>query len=171
MASPAKLAHVALRTPDIGKMRDWYNTVLEGEVVFENDFACFTTYDDEHHRVVFMAAPELLTSPQGPSRLQHVSFTFAKFDELIDTYERLHHKGIDPVLTLNHGPTFSYYYADPDGNNVELQIDTMTMAKAREFVDSELFAANPIGIPFDAADVLSRYRAGESEAELTRYGT
>ena len=41
MASPAKLAHVVLFTPQVPVMRDWYVTVLDGRVVFENQHAAF----------------------------------------------------------------------------------------------------------------------------------
>jgi catechol 2,3-dioxygenase-like lactoylglutathione lyase family enzyme len=170
MVSPAKFAHVALLTDDIPRMRDWYATVLGSEVVFENEIACFTTYDDEHHRVVFMKTTGFQPGERAGQRLQHFSFTYASFDDLIGTYERLRDLGIKPALTINHGPTFSYYYQDPDGNNVELQIDTMSMADARRFAAGPVFESNPFGIPFDPEDVLARYRAGASAGELTRYG-
>jgi len=53
MGSPAKLAHIVLFTRQIGRMRDWYLTVLDARVVHENPAAAFLTYDDEHHRIAF----------------------------------------------------------------------------------------------------------------------
>ena len=43
--------------------------------------------------------------------------------------------------------TFSYYYADPDGNNVELQVDNFgDWSKSTEWMrTSDEFQANPIG--------------------------
>ena len=43
--------------------------------------------------------------------------------------------------------TFSYYYADPDGNNVELQVDNFgDWTKSKEWMrTSDEFRANPIG--------------------------
>ena len=35
-------------------MRDWYCTVLGAEILHENKFICFISYDDEHHRVAFI---------------------------------------------------------------------------------------------------------------------
>ncbi len=170
MASPRKLAHIALATNDVARMRDWYCAVLEARVVFENEMLCFTTYDDEHHRVVFAKPPGFEAKPGTPQNLHHVSFTFATLDELLASYERLRDRGIKPWWTIHHGPTLSMYYRDPDGNNVELQIDTMSMAQAGEFLRSGIFAKNPIGIPFDPESLLARHRSGESEAELLRYG-
>jgi catechol-2,3-dioxygenase len=33
--------------------------------------------------------------------------------------------GITPFVSVNHGLTTSFYYRDPDGNGVELQIDNL----------------------------------------------
>lgn len=170
MASPKKLAHIALATSDLARMRDWYCSVLEARVVFENEMLCFTTYDDEHHRVVFAKPPGYETKPGDAQHLHHFSFTYTTLEELLATYERLRDEDIHPWWTIHHGPTLSMYYRDPDGNNIELQIDTMTMEQAGEFIRGETFAKNPIGIPFDPEALISRQRAGESTAELLRYG-
>jgi catechol 2,3-dioxygenase-like lactoylglutathione lyase family enzyme len=169
MASPKKLAHVVFRTGNLPAMRDWYCTVLEARVAFSNDFVAFITYDDEHHRVAF-ANLGATDQPTATTRgLEHVAFTYAGLGDLLDTYERL--KGIDivPYWTINHGPTTSLYYRDPDGNQVELQIDNCTLAEADAFVRSEAFQKNPIGVPFDADTLLARFRSGEPVAELVRY--
>ena len=47
--------------------------------------------------------------------------------------------------------TLSYYYADPDGNNVELQVDCFgDWEKSKEWMQtSDEFKANPIGVFVD----------------------
>ncbi len=169
MASPKKLAHVVFRTGRLSAMVEWYCTVLEAHVAFANDFVAFITYDDEHHRVAFanLGATE---QPAADARgLEHVAFTYESLGDLLDTYERLKGLGIAPYWTINHGPTTSLYFRDPDGNQVELQIDNCSLAEADAFVRSEAFAKNPIGVPFDAETLLARFRSGEPVAELTRY--
>ncbi|MDJ0419817.1 VOC family protein [Rhodococcus opacus] len=54
MSSPAKLAHIVLRTQHVKEMRDWYMTVLDGKIMGENPAEVFITYDDEHHRVALV---------------------------------------------------------------------------------------------------------------------
>jgi len=49
--SPAKLSHAVLRTTRLTAMVEWYKTVLNAEVLCENDFLVFMTYDEEHHRI------------------------------------------------------------------------------------------------------------------------
>lgn len=168
MASPIKLAHIALKTHDIGASSDWYRKVLGAEVVFENEMLCFLTYDDEHHRVVL--AQDDTYQPGGSSAgLHHVSFTYASLDDLFDTYERLQAIDIHPHWCINHGPTLSMYFLDPMQNQVELQIDTMSVNEAIEFARSDTFRANPIGIEFDPNELNARRKAGESTRSLTAY--
>jgi len=62
------------------------------------------------------------------------------------------------------------YYLDPMNNQVELQIDTMSMRDAVEFVKSDTFRANPNGIEFDPDELNERRKSGESVDSLTAYG-
>jgi catechol-2,3-dioxygenase len=60
--------------------------------------------------------------------------------------------------------TLSYYYADPDGNNVELQVDGFgDWHRSREWMHtSEEFKANPIGQFVDPEQI-----AADRAAELS----
>ena len=70
--------------------------------------------------------------------MHHSAFEYASFDELNASYLRLREAGIEPGLCLDHGMTFSYYYADPDGNHVELQVDVLRRLGAVQGVDAHL---------------------------------
>ena len=73
-------------------------------------------------------------------------------------------------MTINHGPTTSMYYRDPDGNKVELQIDNYDDAQAmHDFMHSAQFEKNPIGVDFDPDELARGYHAGRPQAELIRY--
>ena len=103
--------------------------------------------------------------------VEHFAFTYATLDDLLDQYERMKAKGILPYWTINHGMTLSAYYRDPDGNQVETQVDTLTLDEAEQFMASPAFAANPIGIDVDFDSLVARRRAGESVEALTDYTT
>ena len=62
------------------------------------------------------------------------------------------------------------YYADPDRNAVELQVDNFhDWAKSSEYIrTSQDFAANPIGVPFDPNRAYDAFKAGKSHEELHR---
>ena len=89
MTSPVKLAHVVLQTTDVARLRDWWATVLDAEVIWQNDGLCFLSYDDEHHRIA-IAAPPGVTGPVDKSvaGLHHVAFTYDGLDDLVGVYER-----------------------------------------------------------------------------------
>jgi catechol-2,3-dioxygenase len=167
--SPSLFAHFVLRTSNRNALRDWYRTVLNARLVFENDYISFITYDDEHHRVAFVQIPGLKKPAEDAWGLAHVAYTLADLGKLLSTYRRLKTQGIVPVRTINHGPTVSMYYKDPDGNQVELQVDAFaTKQAAAGYFQTEPFAKNPIGVLFDADKMLADYEAGVDEAELLR---
>jgi len=113
--------------------------------------------------------PDLDENDRSMSGLEHVAFTYSDLDALLSTYERLAAIGISPIAPIHHGMTLSMYYADPDGNQVELQVDAMTPDDSEAFMASDVFAANPIGVEFDPADLVERRAAGESLEALLKY--
>jgi catechol-2,3-dioxygenase len=173
---PTKLAHVVFQTNRKKEMQDWYCTLLSGRVVYQNPQLSFVTYDDEHHRVAFIdfgpLAPrpvegELGVRPTDQPGLHHVAFTFASMGAFLDNYVRLEKEGIRPFRCINHGPTTSMYYVDPDGNRVELQIDNFaTAAEGEAWMRSPAFEQNPIGVEYDPDELVRKFRAGVPVAEL-----
>ena len=165
--SPQRLAHVVLRSSQLPALVDWYTTVLGATVVFSDGNLAFLAYDDEHHRIAVLNIPGLQRQPDGIAGVHHMAFTYGSLSDLVATYERLDKKSIRPVTCINHGPTTSMYYADPDGNQVELQIDNYdTVEEAGKFFYSPAFAMNPIGVDFDPEDLTRRFHAGEDEASI-----
>lgn len=166
--APAKLAHIVRRTARFDEMIDWYKTVLGAEVAHADGMLAFLTYDDEHHRIALAKIPGLPDRPILAAGTDHVAFTHRDLGDLLYTYMRLKVRGIEPYWCINHGPTTSMYYKDPDGNKIELQVDNFpTTDECNRWMRSGDFAANPIGVLFDPEDLLARYRAGEPIEKLT----
>ncbi len=161
MTSPVKLSHLVLQTNRIAALRDWYLAVLGGEIVHENPNICFISYDDEHHRIALLNfGPAHAQGAGNEVGLNHVAFTFVSLGTLIDTYERLEAQGIEPHWCINHGPTTSMYYHDPDGNGVELQVDNFAdVADCKAYMRGPAFAANILGIEFDPKVLAKRLRS------------
>ncbi|MFY0578753.1 VOC family protein [Cystobacter fuscus] len=123
---------------------------------------CFLSYDDEHHRIGIVNTGA--TEQPGPKTrgLEHFAFTYADITGLLHTYERLERAGITPFWSVNHGPTTSFYYRDPDGNHIELQVDNFVRNEdATSFMRSEVYNSNPIGVDVDPRELLRRLHAGE----------
>ena len=159
---PQKLAHVVRRTTRFDELVKWYCTVLGAEVVHSDGMLAFLTYDDEHHRIAIATIPGLEEKPPMAAGTDHIAFTYGDLGDLLYTYRRLKSEGIEPYWCVNHGPSVSMYYKDPDGNGVELSVDTMPSAAAIDaWMRSGEFAANPIGVVFDPEDLVARYEAGE----------
>lgn len=171
MGSPAKFAHVVLKTNKYEAMVAWWCDFLGAHVRHGNDFISFLSYDDEHHRIAIARMPHLSERAADTVGVEHFAFTYASLDDLFGQYERMKAAGIAPYWTINHGMTLSAYYRDPDGNQVETQVDSMTMEEADEFMNGPLFAANPIGINVDFDALIARRRAGEADASITDYAT
>ena len=168
---PIKFAHIVLRTRQYREMVDWWCAFLGGSVRHGNDFLSFLSYDDEHHRIAIVGLPHLVEPVKDSVGLEHFAFTFATLDDLFAKYEQMKAMGCSPYWTINHGMTLSAYYRDPDGNQVETQVDSMSPDEADAFMQSDLFAANPIGINVDFDRLLERRRQGVGEAELLDYAT
>ncbi len=160
--APVKLAHVVRRTSRFPEMVAWYRTVFGAEIVHADEMLAFLTYDDEHHRFAIAAIPGLPDPSELAAGTDHVAFTHADLGDLLYTYARLKREGIEPFWCINHGPTTSMYYKDPDGNRIELQVDNFATAEeANAWMRSGDFARNPIGVVFDPDELYARYRAGE----------
>lgn len=165
--SPQMLAHVVLRTAKFKVMVDYYKKFLGAEASYENDMLSFLRYDKEHHRVAIIGIPSTLDKPKDTAGMDHMAFTFNTLDDMALAYCQRKELGIAPDICINHGPTTSMYYTDPDGNRIETQVDNFDSAEdANEFMASEAFAKNPIGTDFDPEDLLKRLASGESHASI-----
>ena len=160
--SPAYFAHIVLYTKKFQEMVDWYCQFLGAQVTGASQGLAFLTYDGEHHRVAIIEKPDFKDREPDTVGLAHFAYTYTSLDDLIDQYERLKTSGVMPVRIINHGPTTSLYYRDPDDNAVEIQVDNFPTNEAlNEWFDTGEFNRNPIGVNFDFDELVARRRAGE----------
>jgi catechol 2,3-dioxygenase-like lactoylglutathione lyase family enzyme len=153
-------------------MKAWYVTVFGAEIVHGNPALAFLTYDDESHRFAIANLDVLkpgqpADSSRGEIGVNHVAYTYASAADLLETYARLKEQGLTPYWSIHHGFTLSFYYQDPDGNRIELQVESCNSKDAFDYMRTEEFAENPVGVEVNPEALLARYRAGASEAELT----
>ena len=169
IVSPMKLAHVVFRTSRFHEMLAWYRTVLHARTVFESEAIAFLAYDEEHHRIAMINMAGLGEQDTKHAGIHHVAFAFNSLTELMGNFKNLRELGIEPAWSVNHGPTTSFYYRDPDGNHLEFQVDNYdTVEEATEFFFTDDFATNPIGVDFDPDTLMERMAAGDPETELKR---
>lgn len=141
--SPSSFAHVVLRTGNLKKMAEFYTKFLGGRIAHQNDFISFITYDEEHHRVALIEVSGTTPKINTSCGLEHVAYTYVTLTELLLAYRQRLKVGIQPVWSVNHGPTTSIYYKDPDGNMIETQVDNFdTVEAADDFMKSKAFGEN-----------------------------
>lgn len=162
---PKKFAHVVYRTRRFEQMLQWYETVFDARIQYQNPALAFLTYDDEHHRFALVNLSSIRpdgadTDGRGMIGVDHVAYTYAGLADLLENYAQLKEKGILPYWCVHHGITVSMYYADPDGNQMEFQVDCFNSSlDANAFIDAH-FSANPIGVEFDPDEWLDQLCTG-----------
>ena len=156
--------HFNLKTTRLQEMIDFYRVLVGAEVIHQDEIGAWLSNDAANHRIALLAFPNFTDDPdkENHTGLHHSAFEYASFEDLNASYLRLKDAGITPAICLDHGMTFSYYYADPDGNNIELQIDNFgDWAASTEWMrTSEEFKANPIGQFVDPDRVAADHAEG-----------
>ena len=120
-------SHIGLFVADLPKMVDFYTRVLGlvisdraarsdgGEIVF------MTLDPREHHQVVF-ASGRPADLPYN--MIQQLSFRAESLSSLRETYAALKREPIVELGPISHGNAISAYFRDPEGNRLEVFIDT-----------------------------------------------
>ncbi|NRD88581.1 biphenyl 2,3-dioxygenase [Sphingopyxis sp. BSNA05] len=171
---PRQLAHIVYRTRRLAEMLDWYATVFDAKVQYQNPALAFLTFDDEHHRFAF--ADLTVIRPEEEDRgnrglvgVDHVAWEYDSLSDLLENYAQLKSVGIKPYWAVNHGMSASLYYTDPDGNQMELSVDCFpSKAEATAYFHGEQIGNNPVGVEYDPEDWLAKLRDGAAESEILR---
>ncbi|MGZ6563419.1 MAG: VOC family protein [Solirubrobacteraceae bacterium] len=162
--------HFNLKTTRLQELIDFYRTLVGAEVIFQFEGGAWLSNDAANHRIALLAFPNFVDDPEKDTRtgMHHSAFEYASFEELNSSYLRLKEQEVTPALCLDHGMTLSYYYADPDGNHVELQVDCFgDWSESKEWMrKSEQFAANPIGMFVDPDQVAADHASGLTFADI-----
>jgi catechol-2,3-dioxygenase len=166
------LHHFNLKTTRLQEMIDWYRTVVGAEVTFQDATGAWLSNDAANHRIALLAFPGFVDDPDKDTRtgMHHSAFEYQRFEDLNASYLRLREQDIEPDICIDHGMTLSYYYKDPDGNHVELQIDAFgDWPASKEWMrTSPEFGANPIGVFVDPARIAEQAAAETPFAEIHR---
>lgn len=75
---------------------------------------------DEHHQIVLVPGRD----PAHASTINQISFRVVDFPELRRVHARLLERAVCALNPTNHGGSWSIYFADPEGNRIELFVQT-----------------------------------------------
>ena len=128
MTSPIhpQLSHCGVYARDIDKMVAFYTKTI-GLVVSDRgvsgrggELAFMTAAPGHHHQLVVVSG----RAPEGVSTVNQLSFKVAGLDQLKETHHRVRDAGVTEIRQTSHGNALSIYFPDPEGNMVEIYIDT-----------------------------------------------
>ena len=172
MPSPSHIGHTHVNTDvNYQAMVDFYVKLFNGEVVQVNpqNPMTFITYDDFDHRIVIMYKEGWGTKLENSVGYSHLAFCYQSLGEVIFVYKRMKEWGYNPHWVVNHGNSTSFYYKDPDGNEVETLVDNypplQTKAYKANYQFSEGFGLMRDG-NFDPDKMVRLYESGVGDTVL-----
>ena len=192
--STLKISETILKTGQLDRMKPWYVTFLGVQPFFEHapppgnkpgDFGgqtrasdlsmCFFRLSIEYPFVqtigIFEEPGTATEAIKGAPGLHHMQVMTANLDMFVAKVEALRDAGMHPHRSADHGPMTSFYYRDPDGNNVELTVQNFpTMDAMVEFMRSDVFKANPSGREIDPEAFIADFRRDVAAREPAEIG-
>ena len=145
-----KIGHINMKVTDPERSKAFYRDVL-GFTISEEDpqhGGVFMTLGDDFHTL------DLSTVPAGaplPDRshlgVSHVAFQVGSYQALKEAYETLQKHGVQIDHATDHMNQRSLYFADPDGNRLEIYYEMTDALKVfpdgRGDRDDELAVTKP----------------------------
>ena len=133
-------SHVGFFVRDIERMADFYTRVLGFAVsdrgqLGKTSFVFLTRDSREHHQIVLASGrPDELAF----NAINQISFRMGDFAGLREMHRAVQsEKGVTEIAPVSHGNALSVYFRDPEGNRIEL------------FVDTPWYVQQPVRIPMD----------------------
>ena len=132
-------SHMGIYVTDLARMEDFYTRML-GFTVTDRGLLgsitiVFMSRDPGEHHQVILATGRPQTKDFNP--INQISFRMAEFAGLREMHRRLEREGVRELSPVSHGNALSVYFRDPEGNRLEL------------FVDTPWYVEQPLRIPMD----------------------
>ncbi|HEY7648678.1 MAG TPA: VOC family protein [Methylomirabilota bacterium] len=129
MNSPLRLAfsHVGLFVTDLEPMVDFYTRVLgftvsdRGALPGRGELVFLSRLPDEHHQIVLVTGRP---RDVGFTTVNQLSFRLPTLEDLRAAHAAISKEPISEFRIVSHGNAWSVYFHDPEGNRIELLVDT-----------------------------------------------
>ena len=144
MARPdLTFSHFGIFVHDLDRMVDFYTRVLGFTVSDRGNLEtprgmmqlAFLTRDPREHHQIVMATGRPGELPFNS--VNQISFRMADFAGLREMHRRLEQEQVGELAPVSHGNALSVYFRDPEGNRIEL------------FVDTPWYVQQPLRVPMD----------------------
>ena len=149
------IGHVGIYCVDLEKMKDFYTNVLGFKVTDPgprgNGYFLSAQPEAEHHQVL------LLGGGRGDGKmLQQLSMHTNSIGEVREFWRRLVDAGAHIHETITHGNAVSVYFADPEGNRLEIYWDTGILC-AQPFKHDIDLAADDESVMKQVRDIVAQH--------------
>lgn len=134
-----KLGHVHIKVRDIERAEAFYTKLLRFKVTerFEDQYV-FLTFGKAHHDLALKSVgADAPIPPLDSTGLYHVAYEVASEAELKSLSEKLKQAKIE-THPVDHGISKAIYFSDPDGNGIEVYVDTRHRLKKWGGIDQLL---------------------------------
>lgn len=128
LTPPSRLlfSHIGIFVTDLERMKDFYTRVLGMVVTDEGSLPSgklvFLSRDPrEHHQLVLCTGR---THEHSFSTVNQLSWRLPDLTELRKAHALLEAAGAGDIQPINHGISWSVYARDPEGNRIEIFMDT-----------------------------------------------
>lgn len=125
--SRPNLSHVGIYVWDIERIEEFYRNTLDLVVTdrgvgrrFQNQLVFMSSQPNMHHQLALASG----RAQNAPSTVMQLSFKVAELDQLRSARTKALANGATDMFGLNHGNAWSIYFNDPEGNLVEVYVDT-----------------------------------------------
>ena len=144
-----KIGHVHLKVRDLQHSISFYERYLGLKVTERaGEGFAFMSGTSMHHEVALQAVgPQAETPGRHDVGLYHVAFEVPDREAFASVYRRLV-KGGEQVYPVNHRISWALYFNDPDGNGLEVYLDTRQTAGGTEVWEG-------INLPLREADLVA----------------
>jgi catechol 2,3-dioxygenase len=129
-----QIGHVHLKIRDLNRSISFYQDYLGLKVTEKlGDGMAFLSGTDRHHEI---ALQQLGPQAGSPGRfdvgLYHVAFEVPDRESFLALYDKLQNDGIT-VYPTDHRISWALYFSDPDGNGIEVYLDTRNNPDGTKF--------------------------------------
>jgi len=120
-----QLTHVGLYVRDLQRMEAFYSKVV-GLMVSDRgnargtDFVFMTAQPGAHHQFVLVSG----RAADSVTTVNQSSFRVRNLDELKEIWHRMKGAHVQHLRSVSHGNALSVYGDDPEGNMIEVYMDT-----------------------------------------------
>lgn len=155
-----RVGHVHLKVADLERSIAFYRDVLGLDVIQRDPSGrmAFLSAGGYHHHLGLNTFDSLGGTPPaaGHTGLYHVAFAYPDRKALARAYRRVVDHGVAIRAASDHGVSEAIYFADPDGNGVEIYRDCPP--EHWDYTEDGILNV-AMSVPFDPATLLAELDA------------